>query len=243
MDDAVLTVTGRDVLFVHWPLAPESVGPHVPDGLTVDTHDGRAWVSALAHRVVGVRPRGLPAAPGPVRRSFPQLNFRTYVRHGDDRGVHFLDCESGDRLGAAVARRVFGIPFHPANASLTGRGGRFTFRSARRTDDGDVRFDARYRPAGEPTPVEDGSRDAFLVERSRWYAGDPLRVGDVEHDRWLVGPVDADVRTNTLFEAVGLPAPDAEPRVGYSPGFRMRATPLRRAEGGDAASDRTGGRA
>ncbi|PSP96942.1 hypothetical protein BRC94_11350 [Halobacteriales archaeon QS_5_70_17] len=215
--DAALTVEGRDVLFAHWPIDPDRLRPHVPDPLALDTRNGRAWVGALAHRIAGVDPRGpsLPAAsarslPGalraPLSPSFAQLNVRTYVEHGGREGVYFLDCETGAPLVGAVARRAFGLPFRRADVRLTDRGDRLHFRSRRsaragdsRTDpDVDVRFDARYRPAGA-----------------------------VERDPWRVAPADATVLTNTVFEALGVDGPDRStdsPAVHYSPGFEMTAT-------------------
>jgi len=239
MDDAALTVDGRDVLFAHWPIAPDALRPNVPDALALDVRDGRAWVSALAHRIVGVRPRGLPSV-GPLSRSFPQLNFRTYVRHGDRRGVYFLACETGAALGATVARRAFGLPFHRADVRLTERGGWFRFRSRRTAPAGDVRFDARYRPAGEtpPAPVEAGSLASFLVERSRWFVVDGgVRTGTIDRDPWRVAPADATLPTNTLFDAVPAasqaPVPDSavgEARYHYSPGFEIAASQPRESQ-------------
>ena len=246
--DAALTVEGRDVLFAHWPIDPDRLRPHVPDPLALDTRNGRAWVGALAHRIAGVDPRGpsLPAAsarslPGalraPLSPSFAQLNVRTYVEHGGREGVYFLDCETGAPLVGAVARRAFGLPFRRADVRLTDRGDRLHFRSRRsaragdsRTDpDVDVRFDARYRPAGAPSPADAGSLAAFLVERSAWFVvdGGRVRVGTVERDPWRVAPADATVLTNTVFEALGVDGPDRStdsPAVHYSPGFEMTAT-------------------
>lgn len=236
-DATLLTVTGRDVLFAHWPVPPSDLRPRVPDALALDTFDGSAWVSALALE----NPAVVPGATVPSwfpERGFPQLNFRTYVTADGDPGVYFLSLDSGRRVPALVGRRAFGLPFHAASMSIARRGEEVTFRSRRRDDPSAV-FGARYRPAGEPSRVEPGTVADSCVERSRYFLPAPedrrfgpaadggLRVGRVTRDPWTLCPADATLRRNTLFEAAGLPAPAADPVIQYSPGFEMGVEPVR----------------
>lgn len=223
--DPSFAVEGADVLFAHWPVPPSSLADRLPDGLEPDTYDGDAWVTALPHRVVGVRVAGreLPT-------EFTQLNVRTYVRHGDEEGVLFLGCETADRLGAVVARHAFGVPFNRAEMSFQAGDGQFTVRSRRRSPDGDVRFDARFRPTGDAMPAEQGSLDEFLVERTRWYVpGDRLRVGEISREPWQLATATATIRANTLDAVFDLPL-SGEPKLQYSPGYEMDVTPLRPVE-------------
>lgn len=228
----LLTVTGRDVLFAHWPVDPDVLAPHVPDPLSVATRDGRAHVGALALENVGIAPGSLPVPR--LGRPFPQLNLRTYVEYGDTSGVYFLSLDSGDRLGAAVGRRAFGLPFHHAESRVRRAGDTVRFSSHRRRDGPDAVFQARYRPDGPTSTAEPGSHEAFCIERFRYLfpggeaaraltgvAADDVVVGRIEREDWTLRPVDASLRTNTLFEAAGLPAPAAEPELRYSPGFEM----------------------
>ncbi|MGH7129980.1 MAG: DUF2071 domain-containing protein, partial [Planctomycetaceae bacterium] len=39
----VMTQRWHDLLFMHWPLAPQVLRPLVPAALPLDTYDGRAW--------------------------------------------------------------------------------------------------------------------------------------------------------------------------------------------------------
>jgi uncharacterized protein YqjF (DUF2071 family) len=234
----LLTVTGRGVLFAHWPLDPAAVEPLVPDPLSVATYDGRARVSALALENVAVAP-GTLSVPRGLHRGFAQLNLRTYVEHGDESGVYFLSLDSGSRLGAAVGQRAFGLPFRPARARIRRAGDTVRFTSRRRTDAGDAAvFAARYRPDGEAYAAEPDSIEAFCIERVRYLlpareataalpgdGSDGVVVGRIERDPWELRPVDATVRTNTLLAAAGLPEPDAAPELRYSPGFRMGVLP------------------
>lgn len=222
--NARFAIEGRDVLFAHWPVPADALRDRLPDALDPDTFDGRAWVTALPHRVTGL---SLAGRSVPLRE-FPQLNVRTYVTYDGEPGVFFLDCETGDGLGALVARRGFGVPFHHASMRFTADGDRFTFRSRRARPGGDVRFDARYRPEGAATEADPDSLAAFLVERTRWYtSGD--RVGRIEREPWRLSPVDVSLRANTLGDALDLPL-DGTPECHYSPGYEMAVFGPRRPE-------------
>jgi uncharacterized protein YqjF (DUF2071 family) len=229
-----LRLVGRDVLFVHWPVPVDAVREVVPGPLTVDTVDGSAWLSVLAHEV-----EGTTLGPVPVSRPFVQVNLRTYVRFDGDPGVYFLSLDAGNRAAAGAGRRLFGLPFSPAGGSVRRRDGGTVVLRSRRTARGQpqARFDARYRPTSGPTTVDPDSTTGRLVERHRYFlAGEdapgPARavagagrdgadvlVGEVTRDPWRLAPVDPTVRTNTLFDAAGLNRPDTEPTVEYSPGY------------------------
>jgi hypothetical protein len=239
----LLTVTGRDVLFAHWPVEPRALAPAVPDSLELDTHDDTAWVSVLALENPGVAP-GTIRLPESLQRGFPQLNLRTYVTLDGEPGVYFLSLDSGQRAAAAVGRRAFGLPFHHARMRVTRRGDEVTFRSERGTGGPHPAvFRARYRPAGERYRAEPGSLEAFCVERFRYYLPasgdrrvgvlrspaarrDGVAVGTIERDPWQLRPATATVHTNTLFAAAGLEPPSADPVFQYSPGFEMGVEPL-----------------
>ena len=210
-----LTVTARDVLFAHWPVDPDAVAAAVPDPLAVATRDGEAWVTAVVLEMTGVE-------LGPVRsptRPFAQINFRTYVRHRGDLGVYFLSLDAGDALAARAGREVWSLPFHAADGEVRHREDTVLVRSRRRADG--ARFDARYTPVGEPSPAEPGSLADFLIERHRYYVetGDGVAAGEIERDPWQLSAVDAEIRTNALFETAGLDAPETDPSFHYSPRF------------------------
>jgi len=236
---SLLTATGRDVLFAHWPVEPGAVDSVVPDPLEPDTFDGSAWVSALALESGSLvpGPAALSRAPG---GGFPQLNFRTYVTLAGEPGVYFISLYSGRRVPAAVGRRAFGLPFRHARTRMTRRGDRVTFRSHREGEDAPAAvFQARYRPSGETYRAAPGSLESFCIEHFHHYlpatedrriggivrrsAADEsgVYVGRIQRDPWDLQPVTATIRENTLFEANGLPTPTADPVFHYSPGFEM----------------------
>lgn len=247
----LLTVTGRDVLFAHWPLEPDAVERRLPPGLTPATFDGSAWVSVLALENPAVT-SGAASIPTPLTRPFPQCNLRTYVTAGREKGVYFLSLDSGSRAAATAGRRVFGLPFHTASMRLTRQGETVTFQSRRPRDGTDAVFQARYRPDGRTYHAESDTLEAFCVESFQYFipskedhrpvslrdrSGDAVLRGTISRDPWELRPVAATVRENTLFEAAGLPTPDGDPRMQYSPGFEMGVEPLERVENAAAAPE------
>lgn len=105
----------RHVLFASWRVEPAAVEPRLPAGLAVDVLDGAAWLSVVAFVAVDVRPARLPV-PG---LAVPQVNLRTYVRRGDDPGVHFLSLDAGSAASVLVGRLLRGLPYHYARIVRT----------------------------------------------------------------------------------------------------------------------------
>ncbi|WP_135664061.1 YqjF family protein [Halorhabdus rudnickae] len=223
----VLTMAWRDVFFAHWPVDPTVLEATLPDGLTVDTFDGQAWLGIVGFRMDDIRPRFVP-----IGRSFQELNLRTYVRHDDVPGVYFYNLDADDRLGVAIARRLFGLPYYRAEMTVSERDGETRFRSQRHHSGApDAAFDATIRPRGEPESVESGTLEAFLVERYRFFTErrGSIAVGEIEHEPWPLQDVDVTIEHNTLFEASGFDSPDGDPHLLYSPGIDVTAGWVRNA--------------
>ncbi|QDU67896.1 hypothetical protein Pla86_29840 [Planctomycetes bacterium Pla86] len=103
----------HDLAFLHWPLPAAAIAERLPEGLEVDTYGGEAWIGVVPFRMTGVTPRFVPPLPGVS--AFPEINLRTYVRHGDKAGVWFFSLDVTDWLPVQVARRLFHLPyFHAA---------------------------------------------------------------------------------------------------------------------------------
>jgi hypothetical protein len=217
----LLRMRWDDVVFAHWRVAPETVAARLPDRLDVATVGGDAWLGVVGFDMSEIRPRGVPAG-----RSFPELNLRTYVTGPDGgRGVYFFSLDAADRIGVSIARGAFRLPYYRAEMRLSRDDGAMTLRSRRVHDDAPpARFDATYRPAGEPTAPDPGSLEAFLVENYRFYTeGDRLYAGDIDHPPWPLAPATATIRSNSLFRAGGFDAPSSDPVVHYSPGIDVTA--------------------
>jgi len=232
-------MTWRDGLFAHWPVDPEVVAAALPDGLSVATHDGDAYLGVVPFVMDDIRPRELPTG-----LSFPELNLRTYVEGPNGPGVYFHSLDADDRLGVAVARGLFRLPYYRAetdvrrsegdvgdgNGGDAGRSVRFTSRRVHRGVP-HARFDATYAPVGEPFTPEAGSLPAFLLENYRFYtAGSSgrLYVGGIDHEPWTLRPAAASIRSNTLFAANGFDNPDGDPILHYADPIAVTADRIRR---------------
>ncbi len=214
-----LQFTWRDCLFAHWSVERDALRNAVPDSLALDTYDGQAWVSALASTVENVRPPGVPAGFG---MTFPQVNFRTYVRIGHTPGVYFLSLDTTSRLAVGTARTLYRLPYYRADI-VTEAGTPNRIRS-RRVHPGapPAEFEATYDPEGSATTPESGSLSEFLAERYRLFVPKANVTTRVEHDPWYLYAADADVSAGSLFDAVGLSEPTTEPRVRYCPRMEFR---------------------
>ncbi|MEI6536644.1 MAG: DUF2071 domain-containing protein, partial [Verrucomicrobiaceae bacterium] len=67
----------RDLLFLHWEYSAAAIQATLPEGLFVDTFDGKAYLGVVPFFMRKIRPRFLPAVPG--ISDFMELNLRTYV--------------------------------------------------------------------------------------------------------------------------------------------------------------------
>ena len=111
-----LTQRWERLTFVHWRYDPADVQAILPDGLTVDTFDGSAWVGLVPFHMIDVRPPFIPTLH-PIT-TFPETNIRTYVRGSRGQGVWFCTLEITRLLGVAVARTFFGVPYAWAEMSI-----------------------------------------------------------------------------------------------------------------------------
>jgi uncharacterized protein YqjF (DUF2071 family) len=237
-DIDLLSMTWEDLLFAHWQVDPAVVEERLPEGLTVATYEGDAYLGVVPFVMSSIGPRFAP-----LDISFGELNLRTYVREtGDDssgdgtdrgegpRGVYFFNLDADDRLGVAIARSAFRLPYYRAEMTVDAAGDRVAFRSQR--PDGSAAFAAAYGPDGDSFAPEAGSLEAFLVENYRFYTADDrggIWYGDIDHEPWELAPATADFVGNELFAVNGFDHPDGEPVLHYAPRIAVTAGAPRRA--------------
>lgn len=219
----------RHLLFANWPVEPAIVDHRLPDGLTVDSYDGRAWLSVVPYLNVDVRRRGLPAVTG---FELPELNLRTYVRCDGEPGIYFFSLDAEGVLGVVGARLSHRLPYYNATVEMDVADGRIAFSSERRHPTAPAaRFAGTYEPVGESFTPDPDSLAAFLTERYRYYTTgrrDELRYADIAHDRWSLRPATVALETNTLFEANGFEPPETTPICYYSEGVDIVSSRNRR---------------
>lgn len=100
------------VLMVHLAVDPACLQRAVP--FPLDLRDGRAYVSLVAFTLSDLRPRfgGWLAAQlfRPIA-THDFLNVRTYVKVGDEPGIHFLAEWLSNRLAVGLGPRLFALPY------------------------------------------------------------------------------------------------------------------------------------
>jgi uncharacterized protein YqjF (DUF2071 family) len=211
--------------FLHWRYPPETIQAILPEGLTVDLYDGAAWVGLVPFQVNGLRLPMMRAIPW--ISSFPETNVRTYVRDANgDRGLWFLSLDA-DRLAAvAGARTGFRLPYQWARMRLSRNGSSVAYSSKR---NGLMAVCAAHSEIeieiGEPyMPEELSERDLFLTAQWRFYTSfnGGLSYVQVEHPPWPLHRARVLKLDEDLLTAAGLPPPEGEPLVHYSPGVDVK---------------------
>jgi uncharacterized protein YqjF (DUF2071 family) len=222
----LLEMRWEDVWFAHWAVDPEVLAQALPQGLTVDTYEGQAYLGIVGFQMSDIRPRGLP-----VGLSFLELNLRTYVDGPAGPGVYFFSLDADDPIGVSLARTLFQLPYSRARATTISAGEATVFRSNRvHRGAPTAGFEASYEPTGTQFEAEAGSLPAFLVERYQFYVADEqgqTYVGAISHPPWQLQEADLEIRRNDLFAANGFERPGGEPHVLFSPDIRVSAERLR----------------
>jgi uncharacterized protein len=219
IDRPVMRQRWERVTFLHWPFDPAVVERLLPDGLRADTHDGAAWVGLVPFFMRVATPGGRRA---PWVSNFCETNVRTYVRDGAGRqGIWFLSLDAA-RLGAVVAARVtYRLPYFWSSMRLGTRGAQVGYVCRRRWP-GPRWAASRVRiTIGEPlAPADVSERDHFLT--ARWIlfsvAGGRRSFARACHQPWPLHRARAEILDDRLLTAAGLPQPEGEPLVHYSPG-------------------------
>ncbi len=213
----VMTQRWNDLLFAHWPLPAAEMTPLLPEGLTIDTFDGSAWVGVVPFWMDQVRFRVLPPLPGANR--FPELNLRTYVldRHTNQPGVYFFSLDAANPFAVAAARTFFHLPYYWAKMKIDRGGeGRDLRYSSERLLSRPANFRARYRSLGQPCIKS--ALEVFLTERYALFT--ERRKGlvrvNIHHLPWPLELAEAEFEMNDLPRVHGIRLPDTKPLLQYS---------------------------
>ena len=219
-----LTVRVEDVCFCHWPVDPDVLDRAIPSWLSVERAADDAWITAIHHTVAGVSAFGVDLG-NPAQ----SVTVRTYVTGPDgQRGLYFFAAFTTDPIASAAGPLL----------RLNYRDGRVTRRDAdgdHRTErtldvDGRRALTVRYTLGDGPaSPAPPDSLPAFFVERFRVFGDGPLGsrfVGNVGHEPWELGPVEATAEED-LLSVLDLPDAAGDPLVHYSPGNELGVSPFR----------------
>ncbi|HEV2704997.1 MAG TPA: DUF2071 domain-containing protein [Pyrinomonadaceae bacterium] len=215
------------LLFMHWRVPVAALRPLVPERLTIDTHEGEAWVGIVPFTMWDVRPSYTPAIPG--LSEMHELNVRTYVHYEGVPGVWFMSMDCNSLVAVRGARTFFHLPYYDAEMSLEEHG-RTVEYSSRRThgDAPPAEFRASYTYGEATGHAAPDSLDFFLTERYCLYSeheGELYRLR-IHHQKWPLRTATAVVHRSNLLEALGLPTPSGEPLLHYANAIEVDVWPL-----------------
>jgi uncharacterized protein YqjF (DUF2071 family) len=223
VDRPIMSQRWERLTFLHWPFDPADVQRLIPDWLQVETYDGAAWVGLVPFfmRVGTAGGRYAPWAS-----TFCETNVRTYATdRGGRSGIWFFSLDAA-RFGAVVAARTtYRLPYFWSTMGLTEDGDEIRYHTRRRWP-GPRGASSRVRVQVHDAmaPSEVGQRDHFLTARWVLFSSTPrsARFARACHQPWPLRRATAVEVDDGLLTAAGLPPPEGEPLVHYSPGVEVR---------------------
>ena len=201
----------RDALFVHFRIHPDVLQHRVP--LPLDLFEGYAYVSLVSFTQDRLRPIFGGKATEWLSKPLAThefFNVRTYVRHGDERGIFFLSEWIPNRLAVFWGPRLYGLPyrFGELNHSIDSEG-----RMTREVNCGgkQLRCQATLDVSKPLQTCAAGSEAEFLLEQSTAFTcrDRVLRRFQIRHEPWLQASVSIAVERRDLLGDFVLGAPCA----------------------------------
>jgi uncharacterized protein YqjF (DUF2071 family) len=222
----LLNQSWLDVAFVHWAVAPETVGGLLPRGVRPDVYEGSTYVGLIAFRMHRVGWFGLPGVP--YFGNFPETNVRLYsVDERGRRGVVFRSFEASRLLPVLIARLGFRLPYMWADMSVRRRADVIDYATRRRwprprgSAGAHARISLRVgERIAEPTPLEHFLTARWGLHGDRY--GRSIYLPNA-HPPWSLHRARLLHLDENLITVAGLPRPAAPPvSVLFSPGVPVR---------------------
>ena len=169
-----LSAEWRDLVMLNYEIEPGLLTRHVLSGTSLDSFNGRTYVSLVGFRFR--RTKLLGRFPVPFHADFDEVNLRFYVRRKKDegsddrRGVVFIAEVVPRRAIATIARLVYGenyicLPMrHHLETEEFGKAAEYEWQ----VDGQWCRLSAQT--AGPPKHPEDGSLEQFITEHYWGYS-------------------------------------------------------------------------
>ena len=220
---AVFGQDWADLTMLHWPVDPEVVAQLLPAGTAPDVLDGVTYVGLVPFVMRGVRILGTP--PLPHLAGFAETNVRLYaVDAAGRRGVVFRSLEAARLLPVVAAQVSYRLPYRWARMRVRHGAGTVAYETSRRWPGPRGAGGTVRARVGEPLSQPD-ELALFLTARwglySTWYGG-RTAYAPVDHPPWPLHRAELLELSDDLVEAAGLPRPQGEPHVLWSPGVRVR---------------------
>ena len=217
---ALLKQTWRDLLFVHWPVRPETVARFFPAGTRPDTLDDDTYIGIVGLTMSSTHVGGLLGIG-----SIDELNVRLYsVDDAGRQGVIFRSMDVSRPDVAFVGRLSLGLPYLWSDVQMfhsaeRGRGVRVRRRrTPKLLAQVEVEIGERLN---DPSPL-----DVFLTARF-WLHTRRRPLGTmcvpIAHPAFPLHRAQPRRADHSLLTSAALPAPRGEPMgVLWSPGVGAR---------------------
>lgn len=221
----LMTQDWENVLFLHWPVSKEELRKHVPAELELDLYNDTAWISLVLFTVGESRPRLMP--PIPPACNFPELNVRTYVKHGKKPGIYFFSLDAGRDFVVSLTTLGDFLPYRKAKVDYIEEDGRFAFSSHRVEESEPAEsFTIGFKPSLGKM-VEKKEMDRFLTDRFTFWRKpkNTLYRMDITHPEWDLYPVEFQIEQNTMAPFIDFPQDENYPIAHYSPFMKTKYYP------------------
>lgn len=234
----LMTQDWENVLFLHWPVPEEELRKQIPAELELDLYNDTAWISLVLFTVGESRPRLMP--PIPPACNFPELNVRTYVKHGKKPGIYFFSLDAGRDFVVSLTTLGDFLPYRKAKVDYIEEDGRFAFSSHRIEEDEPTEsFTIGFKPSLGKM-VEKKEIDRFLTDRFTFWRKpkNSLYRMDIIHPEWDLYPVEFQIEQNTMAPFIDFPQDENYPIAHYSPFMKTKYYPPMPVElGGEKLTD------
>ena len=219
----------RHLLFLNWAYDPKEIQKTLPEGLFVDLHEGKAYLSIVVFFMENLRFSFLPKVPG--LSHFVEINLRTYVYNQKGvPGVWFYSLDIDSKLAAFGGRTFFHLPYHHSNLTSELREGMIHITGQRNSSPSTF-LNFSYKEQKEKTRLaKPGTLAFFLVERYLLFTNtqNKLKMGQVYHERYPLIDNDFFTADTNLFESNHFFKPKGGPdSIQYSPGVDVSIFPLK----------------
>ncbi len=216
----IMSQSWRNLLFIHWPIPPEILRPHIPSTLEIDTYNRSAWLGVVVLVIEGIHPRGLSSIS--LTPTFPEINVRTYVHYDGKPGVFFLSLDVENWASNTIAKRWYHLPYKKAAVTFRKEGQTFYCKSVRKEKASPpFSFQVKYSPVSEVYFPKEGTLDHWLTERYCLFSsnnGSNIFCGEIQHCPWPLQKAEAEINRNTLLTRYKINSTEIQPISYFSKG-------------------------
>lgn len=172
----------NNVLFFHFEVPFDMLRKCVPEKFTIDTFNGKYYVSLVAFTMQKIRPKFFPSLS--FISDFHEINLRTYINNDNKKGVYFLNIEAEKPVSAFIAKLLSGLPYEKANIKRTAK--KYSSTNSKKGFQLDTEFEIQQ------TVEYKTELDKWLTERYCLYFDKDNKFYryDIHHKEWQIKPID-----------------------------------------------------